>query len=410
MRTDRSRYKRNTQIIDIEVNETGKSTGMGKRTGYAFILKISAVMLLCMGACRVQAQIGALSGPGQDAVMQLPGRRIFNVTDGRLNEMIPVLADSADFDRRALRAIAAARRQRMRMLSDSTRKAINDSLRLQKELRRADTSVVRYSRIFRDTLPLSRMSAISLVAPGFSQLHNKQYWKIPVLYATVGTALGFGIQAQKQYAPLKREYEALKAQGASQSEIDAVQREMIRQNTKRTLLFAGAAAAYVYFIGDGAVNYPGTASSVKKATTLSTICPGAGQIYNKSYWKVPIVIGGFATMAYIIDWNARGYNRYKRAYELVADGDDTTIDEFNGRYSAELLRNTKNSFRRSRDMAIIYTLALYVLNIVDAHVDAQLKDYDVSDDLAMSVEPAMTNFYTMRAKTNLLGLSLKISF
>ena len=61
-------------------------------------------------------------------------------------------------------------------------------------------------------------------------------------------------------------------------------------------------------------------------------------------------------------------------------------------------------------MAIIYTVALYVLNIVDAHVDAQLKDYDVSDNLAMTVEPALTRFYTMRSSNNLLGLSLKITF
>ena len=378
-----------------------------KRTGYSWILGALLALVLGAGPGTTGAQI---PGGGHDPVIQLPGRKVFDVTGGRIQGTIPVLADSSEYDRRALRAAAAARRQSIRQLNDSTKRVVLDSLKLQKARLKADTSLVRYSRIFRDTLPLSRMSAISLVAPGFSQLHNKQYWKIPILYATVGTALGFGIHAQKQYAPLKKTYDGLIARNAPREEIDPVQTEMVKKNTQRTLLFAGAAAAYIYFIGDGAVNYPGTASSVKKATTLSTICPGAGQIYNKSYWKVPIVLGGFATMAYIIDWNSRGYKRFKLAYELATDGNDETVDEFNGRYSAELLRNTRNNFRRSRDMAIIYTVALYVLNIVDAHVDAQLKDYDVSDNLAMTVEPALTRFYTMRSSNNLLGLSLKITF
>ena len=65
-------------------------------------------------------------------------------------------------------------------------------------------------------------------------------------------------------------------------------------------------------------------SNVKKATTLACICPGAGQIYNKSYWKVPFVVGGFATLIYCIDWNNRGYQRFKKAYSLRADYDNGT--------------------------------------------------------------------------------------
>ena len=194
------------------------------------------------------------------------------------------------------------------------------SAREQRRMRRAmlDTAE-RYSVIFRDSIPISRMCAISMIAPGFGQLYNQQYWKIPIAWTTLGTSLYFGIKQNKKYQSYKGEYEAMQMRNASQEELNPVQAKMIRHNTYRQLLFAGALASYVYFIGDGAVNYPGHTTSVKKATTLSTICPGAGQFYNGSYWKVPIVLGGFATMAYMIDWNNRGYKRFKLAYDLVTD-------------------------------------------------------------------------------------------
>ena len=88
---------------------------------------------------------------------------------------------------------------------------------------------------------------------------------------------------------------------------------MIRSNTRRQVYLGLTVASYIYFIGDAAVNYStNEVSDVKKATTLACIFPGAGQIYNKSYWKVPFVVGGFAAMIYCIDWNNRGYQRFKK--------------------------------------------------------------------------------------------------
>lgn len=276
-----------------------------------------------------------------------------------------------------------------------------------KKRKEEDTSSARYSSIFRDTIPLSRMTALSLVAPGFSQLYNKQAWKIPILYGVTGGLAVLGFNQSNKYKAAKNEYNTLVNQQATQEELDPAQCKMIRYNTTRTVFFVGAIASYLYFLGDGVLNYNGPENSVKKATTLAMICPGAGQLYNKSYWKVPIVVGAFATMGYVIDWNARGYKRYRTAYNQVVNGQP---DEFEGRYSAEYLKNMKDNFRRNRDLCIILTGALYLLNIVDAHVDAHLKDYDISDDLSVRLEPTVFQNYASRNGYYGVGMSLKVTF
>lgn len=282
-----------------------------------------------------------------------------------------------------------------------------------KRLQRAieDSTHVRHSAIFRDSIPISRLCLISMGVPGFGQLYNEQYWKIPIAYATLGASIAGAVVQNKHYSGYKKEYDGLIRRNASREELDPVQTKMIKYNTRRQLFFAATAISYIYFIGDAAVNYGGSTSSVKKATTLSTICPGAGQFYNRSYWKVPIVVGGFATMAYIIDFNNRGYKRFKLAYEFATDNDDSTVPEYAGRVSADDFRRLKDSYRRNRDLSIILTGAFYLLNIVDAHVDAQLKDYDVSDDLVFNIEPSMTNFYSMSTgHRNIIGMSLNFKF
>lgn len=263
-----------------------------------------------------------------------------------------------------------------------------------------------HSRIFKDTMSLSKMSALSIVVPGLSQLYNKQYWKIPVMYGAVGGFTYLTITTGKKYRDYKGQYNTLKAANAPRSEIDPIQTKMINYNTQRQIFFVGAALSYLYFLADGVVNYSHPTTTAKKATTLAMIFPGAGQIYNKSYWKVPIVIGGFATMGYIIDFNSRGYNRFRDAYN------DYPNDEFSGRYPQTTLQNMRDKFRRNRDLGIILTGALYILSIVEAHVDAYLKDYDISDDLTMRVEPTLIDVSGLRASTGVqgVGLSMKVNF
>ena len=181
-----------------------------------------------------------------------------------------------------------------------------------------------------------------------------------------------------------------------------------------------AAASYIYFLGDAALNYStNDVSSVKKATTLSLICPGAGQIYNKSYWRAPIVVGGLASMVYVIDWNNRGFQRFKKAYSLRVDFDQNpdkypegvSPDEFRGRYSASYLKNLRDAYRRNRDLSLLLTAGVYIFQAVDAHVDAHLKDFDISDELSVELHPMFDYQQTQIGGSNpVFGFNLNLKF
>ena len=272
-----------------------------------------------------------------------------------------------------------------------------------------------------DSMGLSKVTWVSALLPGYGQIYNKQYWKLPVFYGAMGTGLALFIHENSRFKPLKRAYEAYTDRSSVRTpELDALQERMIRSNTRRQIYLGVTLASYIYSIGDAAVSYStNEVSRVKKATTLACIFPGAGQIYNRSYWKVPFVVGGFASMIYCIDWNNRGYQRFKKAYGLVADYDnhpenypDGPTDEFSGRYSASYLRDLRNNFRRNRDLCIILTGALYVIQIIDAHVDAHLKDYDISDDLSMNLEPLVDYTFVPAQGSNrpVFGFNLSLTF
>lgn len=268
-----------------------------------------------------------------------------------------------------------------------------------------------------DSMGLSRVCLLSVPLPGFGQIYNKQYWKLGILYPVVGASVGMFVHENKQYKPLKAQYDQYLIDNGYMrtEELDRIQASMIRHNTMQQIYAGIAIATYIYFIGDAAVNYStNEVSQVKKATTLSTICPGAGQIYNKSYWRVPIVIGGLASTIYTVDWNNRGYKRFKTAYALRVDYDKNpdkypngAADEFRGQYSATFLKNLKDSYRRNRDLCIILTAGIYLLQIMDAHVDAHLQDYDISDDLSMNMEPFVGLSYDGSQPTFGVNMSLK---
>ena len=272
-----------------------------------------------------------------------------------------------------------------------------------------------------DSMSISNVCWTAAVLPGFGQVYNKQYWKLPILYGTLGAGIALYAHENKTYKPLKAQYDKLLLDGVLRKpELNQVQAAMIKSNTRRQMYLGATLASYIYFLGDAAVNYStNDVSDVKKATTLAMICPGAGQVYNKSYWRVPFVVGLFATTIYVIDWNNRGYQRFQQAYTLMADYEankdkypDGSPDEFGGNYSASYLKGLRNSYRRNRDYAIILTAGVYLLQIIDAHVDAHLKTFDISDDLTFNVNPIIDYNYTPVTNGNsaVYGLNLNLKF
>lgn len=137
-----------------------------------------------------------------------------------------------------------------------------------------------------------------------------------------------------------------------------------------------------------------------KALWLSLVLPGAGQIYNRKYWKLPIIYGGFLGCAYALTWNQMMYRDYSQAYLDIMDDDPNTksyLDMLPPRYDItgredqfkKIFKRKKDFYRRYRDLSAFCFIGVYLLSVVDAYVDAQLSEFDISPDLSMKVEPAV---------------------
>lgn len=138
----------------------------------------------------------------------------------------------------------------------------------------------------------------------------------------------------------------------------------------------------------------------KRALWLSLVLPGAGQIYNRKYWKLPFIYGGFLGCTYALMWNQQMYRDYSQAYLDIMDDDPRTCSylemlppryDITGREEQfkKLFKRKKDFYRRYRDLSAFCFVGVYLLSVVDAYVDAQLSEFDISPDLSMSVRPAV---------------------
>ncbi|MDO4993961.1 MAG: DUF5683 domain-containing protein [Bacteroidales bacterium] len=165
----------------------------------------------------------------------------------------------------------------------------------------------------------------------------------------------------------------------------------------------------------------------KKAMWLAIVFPGAGQIYNRKYWKLPLFYGGFLGCVYAISWNNTMYRDYSQAFIDIMDDDPNTRSYVNflpRNYDAEanrsrlqeLFRKKKDYYRRYRDLSIFATIGVYLLSILDAYIDAELSSFDISRDLSMKVRPSVINndhSTALRGKSLLnssYGIQCSISF
>ena len=162
----------------------------------------------------------------------------------------------------------------------------------------------------------------------------------------------------------------------------------------------------------------------KRAMWLAIVLPGAGQIYNRKYWKLPLVYGGFVGCIYAMQWNNMMFRDYSKAYQDIMDTDPTTqsynqflhlgtrITDENKTQYQNIFKSRKDKYRRWRDLSFFCLLGVYALSIVDAYVDASLSEFDISDDLSLRVEPAVMNSPAtgMAFKPSAIGLHCSLTF
>ena len=162
----------------------------------------------------------------------------------------------------------------------------------------------------------------------------------------------------------------------------------------------------------------------KRALWLALVLPGAGQIYNRKYWKLPIIYGGFMGCIYALTWNNMMYKDYSQAYLDIMDNDPGTasynkflhlgveINDQNMERYKSLFKSHKDKYRRWRDLSFFVMLGVYAISVIDAYVDAELSEFDISKDLSLKVSPAVIPNYSggnpLQAQS--LGVNCSLNF
>jgi hypothetical protein len=281
----------------------------------------------------------------------------------------------------------------------------------------------------KDSLSMSKVLLGTLIVPGYGQAYNRDYWKIPVIYAGIGGGLASGLHFNSKlkdamYARNMINY----AQSAGLPEIvvndyiKKYQKTADNYNTykrNRDLSYIGVGVFYLAGAIDAISSYKtdkkNNPISPQRATLYSAFLPGLGQAYNGDYWKIPIIYGGLGFCVYWIDQCDSQYRRYRTAYNkkyAVENGTSTDLDEFGGRYSSTTLRNARDMARRNRDLTILATGLVYILNIIDANVFAHLSYFDINDELSFRCEPTLLNEASFASGnvTPSVGIKLKLKF
>ncbi len=162
----------------------------------------------------------------------------------------------------------------------------------------------------------------------------------------------------------------------------------------------------------------------KRAMWLALVLPGAGQIYNRKYWKLPIIYGGFVGCIYAMRWNNMMYKDYSQAYLDIMDDDPTTqsynsflhlgatVTDSNTEYYQEIFRKRKDRYRRWRELSLFCMLGVYAISVIDAYVDASLSEFDISPDLTLRWAPGVVSSHNdiNHRSSHGLGLQMNLNF
>lgn len=168
-------------------------------------------------------------------------------------------------------------------------------------------------------------------------------------------------------------------------------------------------------IQSGTVVSPDTTTFVsnhspQKAVMYSLICPGLGQIYNRKYWKLPFIYGGVGAFVYFISYNQLKYKKFRAAVENGNPNSGELIEIDGFRYRYESLGIGRDYYRRYRDISLAGLAGMYLLNVIDAMVDAYFVRYDISDDISLKLEPAVIQNTGLVGETASIGFRINIDF
>lgn len=232
----------------------------------------------------------------------------------------------------------------------------------------------------KDTMSIAHMGIGSMILPGTAQIYNRQYWKLPIVYGTIGGCIGGAVAAKDQ--------------------------------NLKTGLWIGAVACYWGSVIDGVASFKSPQKPLPaRASLFSALIPGLGQAYNGDYWKIPIFYTGLGVCAYCWSSNQQQYDRYRNMYRQQNDG------SYNGNLTADNIKWYRDQYRRYRDYSIIATALVYALNIIDANVFAHFSNFDISDDITFNVEPAIINpvipvgnNYAANTSSQSFGLQMNLKF
>ena len=236
----------------------------------------------------------------------------------------------------------------------------------------------------KNEIRIGTMTAGSALIIGGSQIYNRQTWKLPIVYSAIGGSLGAGIYLNSQGNKEAAKY-----------------------------CFIGAGVAYWATLMDGVINFrPNDYPHPGTATLYSLLLPGLGQIYNKEYWKLPLYLGAIGFAVHMYSDNKINYERFRNMY-LQASNPDSGYE---GPISADQALYYRNVYRRYRDYSVLAIAALYILQVIDANVFSYMHNFDVDDDLALKVAPAVIMPEDQLASINptsqpmAFGLRMGISF
>lgn len=209
----------------------------------------------------------------------------------------------------------------------------------------------------KDEIKIGTMFAGSLLCIGGEQIYNRQYWKLPIVYSAILAPLGTGI-----YLNTQGRHEGAK------------------------YCFIGAGLGYWATLMDGVASYKSDTYPLPgKATLYSLLLPGLGQAYNGEYWKIPIYLGGMGAAYYFYNTNNINYQRYRRIYKEASNKDVP----YTGPITSEQALYYRDVFRRYRDYSVLAIALVYLLQVIDANVFSYMHDFEIVDDMAFEVKPAV---------------------